>query len=239
MQPSQGTAWSRPISRPCSTSVPLLQWPPLGSVLGSLAAPPPRLLCSEKGCWTEVRPPVQSREREENQGWWRLGGPRYLGEEEEKDPAWWRRRGGSSGDARVAGALAVPGRQSPQRKGWRTVRLCLGGAASANGSTALAEPPWSPPSCRLEGTAAPGLAARSIATSGAALEEEAPVRLHPTPCLLEGARIAWFRASGWGSDVLFPNPVAAPSRRRHVIHRMFFQPVSQSRPIVSRCRVTV
>lgn len=114
MQPSQGTAWSRPISRPCSTSVPLLQWPPLGSVLGSLAAPPPRLLCSEKGCWTAVRPPVQSREREESQGWWRLGRPRYLGEEEEKDPAWWRRRGGSSGDARVAGALAVPGRQSPQ-----------------------------------------------------------------------------------------------------------------------------
>lgn len=151
-----------------------------------------------------------------------------------------RHGGGAAGDR-----LGMPEWRGPwqcqagSHPSWRTVRLCLGGAASANGSTALAEPPWSPPSCRLEGTAAPGLAARSIATSGAALEEEAPVRLHPTPCLLEGARIAWVRASGWGSDVLFPNPVAAPSRRRHVIHRMFFQPVSQSRPIVSRCRVTV
>lgn len=75
---------------------------------------------------------------------------------------------GSSGDARVAGALAAPGRQSPQCNGWRTVRLCLGGVASANGSSVWAEPPWSPPSCRLDGTAALGLAARSTATSGAA-----------------------------------------------------------------------
>lgn len=46
--PLEGTARSRPISRPCSTSVPLLPWPPLGSVVGVLAAPPPRLLCSER-----------------------------------------------------------------------------------------------------------------------------------------------------------------------------------------------
>lgn len=38
------------------------------------------------------------------------------------------------------------------------------------------------------------------------------MRLHHTLCVREGAEIPWVRASGWGPNVIFPIPVAAPSR---------------------------
>lgn len=147
---------------------------------------------------------------------------------------------GSSGVARVTGALAAPGQQSPQRNGWRTVRLCLGGAASANGSPALAEPPWSPPSCRLEGTAALGLAARAAATSGAAWRRRGlcdsilPLACWKAPGLRGSAHLGGAPTSF--SPTLW---LLLPGGGGNVIYRMFFQPVSQGRPIVSRCRVTV
>lgn len=47
---------------------------------------------------------------------------------------------GSARDGRAAGTLAGPGPKPPQRRVWRTMWLCLGGAASANRSAALAEP---------------------------------------------------------------------------------------------------
>jgi hypothetical protein len=57
---------------------------------------------------------------------------------------------GGLGDAGVVSGPG-PGPQPQRRRDWRTAPLCLGGAASANGSAALAEPLRSPPPCWQEG----------------------------------------------------------------------------------------
>lgn len=113
---------------------------------------------------------------------------------------------GSARDGRAAGTLAGPGPKPPQRRVWRTVWLCLGGAASANRSAALAEPPWSPPSCRLEETVALGLAVRSTATSGARRGGGGAYATPPYPLRAGGRRDPLGSCIWVGPQRHFPSP---------------------------------
>lgn len=177
-----------------------------------------------------MRPRVQSREHEQSQGWWRLGGPRCSGEEEE-----------NSGPGIGGGAAGVVW-GCPSDGGLGSARPAVTPAQRLEDSAALSRwcrlSQWEPslgraplvpallPAGRDRGS---GIGCASCCDVRRGVEEEGPVRFHPTPCLLEGARIAWVRASGWGSDVLFPNPVAAPSRRRRQCHLSHVFPASEPR----------
>lgn len=66
------------------------------------------------------------------------------------------------------------------------------------------------------------------------------MRLHPIRCLLEGATIAWIRASGWGSDVLFLKPGGCSFTEEEAYHPSHVFPASEpksahSQQVQSQC----